>query len=181
MLALIKHYEDCAIPQRQNSPRKRKANKTNLPFEANLLPDWPGLEKEPSPNGGASTGGPQPPERSARNGETAINLYLREIGQVKPLTPREEMVLVTRVRKGDRKAREQLIKGSLRRVAEISGEFENIGLSQLDLISEGNLGLLKAVERFDPAKGTTFSAFSTWWIKQSIKRALSGSFQKPSN
>ena len=89
--------------------------------------------------------------------------------------------MVVRSIKGDRQARERLIKGNLRRVANISAEYENIGLSLLDLISEGNLGLLKAVARFDPSKGTPFPAFSTWWIKQAIKRALSRSFQKHSH
>jgi DNA-directed RNA polymerase sigma subunit (sigma70/sigma32) len=173
MIALIKQNEDCATPQRRSGPRKYKAHKPGLPFVPELLPEWPGLKQEPSAGLGAANTEPQPRERSARNGEAALKLYLREVGQVKQLTAREELGLVARAKKGDRKARERLIKGNLRRVAEISGEYENIGLPLLDLISEGNLGLLKAVARFDPGKGATFSAFSTWWIKQSIKRALS--------
>jgi RNA polymerase primary sigma factor len=113
--------------------------------------------------------------RSRDTAGAAIRLYLREIGQVKPLCPEEEIQLVARIRQGDAKARECLIKGNLRRVAEICREYENIGLPLLDLISEGNLGLLKAVQRFDPTNGGCFAEFSTWWIKQSIKRALARS------
>jgi DNA-directed RNA polymerase sigma subunit (sigma70/sigma32) len=113
-----------------------------------------------------------PREDGAHNGDTAIKLYLREIGQVEQLTPEEEIELVARTKRGDRKARERLIKGNLRRVVKISREYENIGLPLLDLISEGNIGLMKAVERFEPTKGNKFSSFSAWWIKQSIKRAL---------
>ena len=177
MIALLKDYEDCAIPRRQNRPRQCKGQKPSLPLVLELPPEWPGFKERPSAKLGAPTGEPQRRQRSPRNGETAIKLYLREVGQVKLLTAREELHLVARVKKGDRKARERLIKGNLRRVAEISREYENIGLSLLDLISEGNLGLLKAVARFDPAKGIAFSTFSTWWIKQSVKRALSRSSQ----
>jgi len=91
---------------------------------------------------------------------------------VEQLTPEEEIELVARTKRGDRKARERLIKGNLRRVVKISREYENIGLPLLDLISEGNLGLMKAVERFEPTKGNRFSTFSAWWIKQSVKRGL---------
>jgi len=114
----------------------------------------------------------QPREHAAHIGNTAFTLYLSEIGQVKQLTPEEEIGLVARTKKGDRKARERLIKGNLRRVVKISREFENNGLSLLDLISEGNIGLIKAVECFEPTKGNKFSTFSAWWIKQYIKRAL---------
>jgi DNA-directed RNA polymerase sigma subunit (sigma70/sigma32) len=113
-----------------------------------------------------------PREHGAHKGDAAIKLYLCEIGQVKPLTPEEEIELVARTKRGDRKARERLIKGNLRRVVKISREYENIGLPLLDLICEGNIGLIKAVERFEPTKGNKFSTFSAWWIKQSIKRAL---------
>ena len=91
---------------------------------------------------------------------------------MKPLTPREEVDLAARIKRGDKKARERMIKASLRQVVAIAREFEDIGLPLLDLISEGNLGLLKAIERFDPAKDGKLSAYSAWWIKQSIKRAL---------
>ena len=111
-------------------------------------------------------------ERGAYDGETAIKLYLREIGQVKLLTPQEEIDLAAKIKNGDKKAREQMIKANLRLVVKIARDYEGIGLPLLDLISEGNIGLMKAVERFDPAKGGKLSTYGSWWIKQSIKRAL---------
>jgi len=115
---------------------------------------------------------PRGRERSAYDGDTAIKLYLREIGQVKLLTPQEEIELAARIKKGDKKAREQMIKANLRLLVKIARDYEGIGLPLLDLISEGNIGLMKAVERFDPAKGGKLSTYGSWWIKQSIKRAL---------
>src|SRR3989454_1178421 len=115
---------------------------------------------------------PRARERSAYDGDTAIKLYLREIGQVKLLTPQEEIELAARIKKGDKKAREQMIKANLRLVVKIARDYEGIGLPLPDLISEGNIGLMKAVERFDPAKGGKLSTYGSWWIKQSIKRAL---------
>ncbi|MFZ0827473.1 MAG: sigma-70 family RNA polymerase sigma factor [Verrucomicrobiia bacterium] len=106
------------------------------------------------------------------DGDTAIKLYLREIGLVKLLTPQEEIQLAARIKKGDKKAREQMIKANLRLVVKIARDYEGIGLPLLDLISEGNIGLMKAVERFDPKKGGKLSTYGSWWIKQSIKRAL---------
>jgi len=115
---------------------------------------------------------PRERERSSYDGDTAIKLYLREIGQVKLLTPQEEIQLAARIKRGDKKAREQMIKANLRLVVKIARDYEGIGLPLLDLISEGNIGLMKAVERFDPAKGGKLSTYGSWWIKQSIKRAL---------
>ena len=111
-------------------------------------------------------------ERASYDGDTAIKLYLREIGQVKLLTPLEEIELAARIKKGDKKAREQMIKANLRLVVKIAHDYEGLGLPLLDLINEGNIGLMKAVERFDPAKGGKLSTYGAWWIKQSIKRAL---------
>ena len=106
------------------------------------------------------------------DGDTAIKLYLREIGLVKLLTPQEEIELAAKIKKGDKKARELMIKANLRLVVKIARDYEGIGLPLLDLISEGNIGLMKAVERFDPKKGGKLSTYGSWWIKQSIKRAL---------
>jgi len=111
-------------------------------------------------------------ERAPYDGDTAIKLYLREIGQVKLLTLQEESDLAARIKKGDKKAREQMIKANLRLVVKIAHDYENFGLPLLDLINEGNIGLMKAVERFDPSKGGKLSTYGSWWIKQSIKRAL---------
>src|SRR6266699_484907 len=120
----------------------------------------------------AAAGSTRNQERTSYDGDTAIKLYLREIGQVKLLTPQEEIELAARIKKGDKKAREQMIKANLRLVVKIARDYEGIGLPLLDLISEGNIGLMKAVERFDPAKGGKLSTYGSWWIKQSIKRAL---------
>jgi RNA polymerase primary sigma factor len=111
-------------------------------------------------------------ESERHDGDTSIRLYLREIGQVKLLTPEEEIELAARIKKGDKKAREHMIKANLRLVVKIARDYEGIGLPLLDLISEGNIGLMKAVERFDPRKGGKLSTYGSWWIKQSIKRAL---------
>jgi len=133
-------------------------------------------EGEDGPNGTDSEAddavAPRARERSSYDGDTAIKLYLREIGQVKLLTPQEEIELAAKIKKGDKKAREQMIKANLRLVVKIARDYEGIGLPLLDLISEGNIGLMKAVERFDPAKGGKLSTYGSWWIKQSIKRAL---------
>lgn len=110
--------------------------------------------------------------RQTYDGNTAFHLYLREVGQTKLLTPREEITLAKRIQRGDKKAREQMIKANLRLVVKIAREYESYGLPLLDLINEGNIGLMKAVERFDPAKGAKLSTYSAWWIKQSIRRAL---------
>jgi RNA polymerase primary sigma factor len=111
-------------------------------------------------------------DRGGYDGDTAFKLYLREIGQVQLLTPQEEIDLAARIKKGDKKAREQMIKANLRLVVKIAHDYEGFGLPLLDLISEGNIGLMKAVERFDPSKGGKLSTYGSWWIKQSIKRAL---------
>jgi RNA polymerase primary sigma factor len=111
-------------------------------------------------------------ERAAYTADTSLKLYLREIGKVKLLSQDDEVHLAARIRKGDRKAREQMIKANLRLVVKIARDYEGLGLPLLDLISEGNIGLMKAVERFDPAKGGKLSTYGSWWIKQSMKRAL---------
>jgi RNA polymerase primary sigma factor len=120
--------------------------------------------------------GTESAERNSRdmtyNGQTSLKLYLCEIGKVKLLTPKEEIELAARIKKGDKKAREQMIKSNLRLVVKIARDYEDLGVPLLDLISEGNIGLMKAVERFDPAKGAKLSTYGAWWIKQSIKRAL---------
>jgi RNA polymerase primary sigma factor len=106
------------------------------------------------------------------NTESGIKIYLREIGQIPLLTPEQEIELAARIKKGDRAARALMIKSNLRLVVKIAHDYANLGLPLLDLISEGNIGLMKAVERFDPAKGGKLSTYAAWWIKQSIKRAL---------
>ena len=111
-------------------------------------------------------------ERWNHEASSALNLYMREVGQVNLLTPKEEVALAQRVQAGDEAARERMIRANLRLVVKIAREYENLGLPLLDLINEGNIGLMKAVEKFDPAKGAKLSSYSSWWIKQSIRRAL---------
>ncbi len=101
-----------------------------------------------------------------------LEMYLREIGRVKLLTPNEEVQLARRIRKGDDQAREHMIKANLRLVVKIAHDYEGLGLPLLDLINEGNIGLMKGVERFNPAKGAKLSTYASWWIKQAIRRAL---------
>ncbi len=110
--------------------------------------------------------------RSRYDSDSAIKLYLREIGKVPLLTPQEEIELAARIKQGDEEAREHMIKANLRLVVKIAHDYDGLGLPLLDLINEGNMGLMKAVERFDPAKGGKLSTYGAWWIKQSIKRAL---------
>jgi RNA polymerase primary sigma factor len=106
--------------------------------------------------------------------ETDLGLkrYLQEIGQFPLLTPQEEIELAGKIKKGDAAARERMINANLRLVVTIARDYANLGLPLLDLISEGNIGLTKAVERFEPTKGAKLSTYAMWWIKQSIKRAL---------
>ena len=106
--------------------------------------------------------------------ETDLGLkrYLQEIGQFSLLTPRQEIELAKKIKKGDTAARERMINANLRLVVTIARDYANLGLPLLDLISEGNIGLTKAVERFEPTKGAKLSTYAMWWIKQAIKRAL---------
>jgi RNA polymerase primary sigma factor len=104
--------------------------------------------------------------------DNAFGLYLREIGREKLLTPEEEIRLAARIKRGDKAARERMITANLRLVVRLASDYANLGLPLLDLVSEGNIGLMKAVERFDPQKGGKLSTYAAWWIKQSIKRAL---------
>ncbi len=104
--------------------------------------------------------------------DNGFKIYLREIGKTPLLTIEDEIRLAARIKKGDMEARAQMIKANLRLVVKIAHDYANIGLPLLDLVSEGNIGLMKAVERFDPAKGGKLSTYAAWWIKQSIKRAL---------
>lgn len=110
--------------------------------------------------------------RQAYDGDTAYQLYLKEIGQTALLTIEEENMLAARIKRGDKAARERMIKANLRLVVKIARDYEGYGVPLLDLISEGNIGLMKGVERFDPTKGAKLSTYSAWWIKQAIKRAL---------
>ena len=113
------------------------------------------------------------PERGPWDENTSLRLYLREAVETPLLTPQEEVGLAHRIQAGDEAAREHMIRANLRLVVKIAREYEDYGLPLLDLINEGNMGLMRAVERFDPTKGAKLSTYAAWWIKQSIKRALS--------
>jgi RNA polymerase primary sigma factor len=115
---------------------------------------------------------PAPTETAAPLERSNLQLYLQEIGKTPLLTIKEEVALARRIRRGDKAARDHMIKANLRLVVKIAHDYKDFGLPLLDLISEGNIGLIKAVERFDPRKGGKLSTYAAWWIKQSIKRAL---------
>lgn len=102
----------------------------------------------------------------------AINLYLRDIGAIPLLSREEEAALAKKARRGNRKAKEKLVKSNLRLVVAIAKRYSNLGVSFLDLIAEGNLGLIKAVEKYSPNRGAKLSTYASWWIKQAIIRAL---------
>jgi len=102
----------------------------------------------------------------------ALQSYLKGIGETPLLNRHEETSVARRVRRGENQARELMIKSNLRLVVKIAADYNHCGLPLMDLISEGNLGLMKAVERFKPSRGVKFSTYACWWIKQSIRRAL---------
>ncbi|MDD5155779.1 MAG: RNA polymerase sigma factor RpoD/SigA [Candidatus Omnitrophica bacterium] len=102
----------------------------------------------------------------------ALKTYLKEIHDIPLLTPKEEILLSRRVRKGDEQARKQMIRANLRLVINIAKRYTYLGIPLLDLIEEGNLGLMKAVDKFNPRKGFRFSTYGAWWIRQSITRSM---------
>src|SRR6267142_1044374 len=149
---------------------KRAAKKSES--ESNAHTPAPSLS-HPEPSHDEPVPAPEPHrEHTAYNAETSLKLYLREIGKVKLLSPEDEVQLAKLIRKGVKKSREQMIKANLRLVVKIARDYEGLGLPLLDLISARNIGLMKAVERFDPAKRGKLSTYGSWWIKQSMKRAL---------
>jgi len=114
-----------------------------------------------------------PPRRSRRAASLdPTDIYLAEIGRAGLLNADEEKMLARRVQKGDPRARARMIESNLRLVVKIARRYLNRGLPLLDLVEEGNLGLIRAVEKFDPERGFRFSTYSTWWIRQSVERAL---------
>ena len=145
--------------------RLRPSRRLRFPAPETAAAGTPALLASPN----VAPADPMPSE--SLHGDT-LQLYLREIGQVKLITPQEEIVLAKQIKKGDRKAREQMITANLRLVVKIARGYEGLGLPLLDLINEGNIGLMKGVERFKPGKGAKLSTYASWWIKQCMMRAL---------
>ena len=104
--------------------------------------------------------------------DDSVRLYLREIGKIPLLTPEEEADLAQRIVKGDKKAKDKMVESNMRLVVSIAKRYGGRGLDFLDLIQEGNTGLLRAVDKFDPDKGFKFSTYATWWVRQAITRAI---------
>lgn len=111
--------------------------------------------------------------KQVTNRETAsLDKYLVEIGRVDLITAQEEVELAIRIRNGDKEALERLTKANLRFVVSVAKQYQNQGLSLPDLINEGNLGLIKAAQRFDETRGFKFISYAVWWIRQSILQAI---------
>lgn len=104
--------------------------------------------------------------------DDSVRLYLREIGKIPLLTPEEERELAQKVVEGDKRSKDKMAEANMRLVVSIAKRYSGRGLDFLDLIQEGNTGLLRAVEKFDPDKGFKFSTYATWWIRQAITRAI---------
>lgn len=112
-------------------------------------------------------------ERASKSlGEDSVQLYLRAIGRIKLLSATEEIELARRIQIGDELAKKRLVQANLRLVVSIAKKYQNRGLPFLDLIQEGNLGLIRAAEKFDPERGYKFSTYATWWVRQGITRSL---------
>jgi RNA polymerase primary sigma factor len=113
-----------------------------------------------------------PVKRKSGGGKDSIHLYLRDIGEIPLLDREEEIKLAKQIQKGSKAARRNMIRANLRLVVSIAKKYANYGVPFLDLIEEGNIGLMKAVEKYDLSKGCKFSTYATWWVKQSIFRGL---------
>ena len=135
------------------------------------VPESPTLGRRPD-----STSTPAP-ERPTISAERCLETYLQEINEVPLLTAEEEKELGRRIQSGDLAAREHLIRANLRLVVSIAKIYGDRGLALQDLIAEGNIGLMRAAEKFDPGAGCRFSTYGSWWIKQAIRRALSNTVQ----
>lgn len=133
------------------------------------------VEAKPEPRRSMRVSRPAKDRFASGTSDPILASYLRDIGQFDLITPKQEIELYKLMSKGGaagKKARETMINANLRLVVKIAKDYDSYGLPLLDLINEGNIGLMKAVERFNPAKGGKISTYGSWWIKQAIKRAL---------
>jgi len=154
-------------------PQKKKPNKAMEPAddsEDELLSNT--LEAEPDLQEEESESEKLPAMADEAKLADPTQMYLHEIGYSPLLTPEEEVHYARLVQKGDAKARAKMVESNLRLVVKIARRYYNRGMEFLDLIEEGNLGLLRAVEKFDPERGFRFSTYATWWIRQTIERAI---------
>ncbi len=157
-------------------PRKSSSTNEDEPVTDSLQEEEPSPateDAEPSNSEGEET--PQPRKRSASEDAQqadATRIYLKEIGFSPLLTAEEEVYYARRAQRGDGEARKRMIESNLRLVVKIARRYMNRGLALLDLIEEGNLGLIRAVEKFDPERGFRFSTYATWWIRQTIERGI---------
>ena len=111
-------------------------------------------------------------EPEMKGADDSVRMYLREIGKITLLTREEEVMLAKKIEKGDKHAKKYMAEANLRLVVSIAKKYIGRGLELLDLIEEGNTGLLRAVEKFDYKRGYKFSTYATWWIRQAITRAI---------
>ena len=155
------------VPAAKKIPLPPKPAGRVVPKPAPVVRPTPAPDKDTDP-----TEPGLPWEELSSEERSPIRYYLDQIGKTPLLTLEEETALARRVLKGDEAARQKMIQSNLRLVVRIAKDYDNFGLSLMDLISEGNFGLIKAVERFDPDKGGKLSTYASWWIKQAIKRAL---------
>ena len=121
-------------------------------------------------------------EESKGGGSESLKKYLREISRLPRITPEEERILGKKIQKGDAQALRRLVEANLRFVVSYAKRYRGCGLSFLDLINEGNIGLIEAAKRFDPGKNVKFITYAVWWVRQSIIHALSdqsGAFRLP--
>ncbi|MBM3823470.1 MAG: RNA polymerase sigma factor RpoD/SigA [Verrucomicrobia bacterium] len=132
----------------------------------------PRANSEDVPNGTFSVRSSEALSSDYRGRPDALALYMSAVGEVPLLTPAQEIELAARIRRGDGAARDWLIRANLRFVIKIAREYEHLGMPLLDLINEGNIGLMLAVDRFDPCKGAKLTTYAVLWIRQSIRRAL---------
>jgi RNA polymerase primary sigma factor len=156
------------LPPKKPTPPAPKVRPTPTPVPSRSPVPSPDKDTDPTEPG-------LPWEELSTEERSPIRYYLDQIGKTPLLTLEQETALARRVLKGDEAARQQMIQANLRLVVRIAKDYDNFGLSLMDLISEGNFGLIKAVERFDPDKGGKLSTYASWWIKQAIKRALATS------